>query len=249
MKEIKIVDREIDYFIERLSNKEYFSYSRFNDGELLCVVKEIDNSEKISNGNCDGHLYYPDLAKELMISLTRSNCEDYFVQYLGNWIRSKTFIDYTNMIQERISMEGVYQYTEFIQLMFHKHPEKFKRFVDILNQYDIMIVGPEYLEKIKFIKFSSFVKVPTKNCYNSKDSILTEIRSKISTGTIVLFSSSMATNVFIDELYDDFGSNSFLIDVGSIWDIFFHKTNTEIKQRTPNLDKLDDFKEWYKEYF
>jgi hypothetical protein len=59
----------------------------------------------------------------------------------------------------------------------------------------------------------------------------------------------MATNVFIDELYDDFGSNSFLIDVGSIWDIFFHKTNTEIKQRTPNLDKLDDFKEWYKEYF
>ena len=153
------------------------------------------------------------------------------------------------MIQERISMEGVYQYTEFIQLMFHKHPEKFKRFVDILNQYDIMIVGPEYLEKIKFIKFSSFVKVPTKNCYNSKDSILAEIRSKISTGTIVLFTSSMATNVFIDELYDDFGSNSFLIDVGSIWDIFFHNTNTEIKQRTPNLDKLDDFKEWYKEYF
>lgn len=59
----------------------------------------------------------------------------------------------------------------------------------------------------------------------------------------------MATNVFIDILYKKYGNTNFLIDAGSVWDIFFHKSNPKIKQRTPNLTNLNKLYKVYPDLF
>ena len=72
-KKNQIVDLEIDYFLNKIKNKEFFSYSRFNDGELICAIKNFTQIGSIQN--CDKHVYFPELGKELVNSLNNSDNE------------------------------------------------------------------------------------------------------------------------------------------------------------------------------
>jgi hypothetical protein len=245
----KTVDYDINHFIDKINNKKPFSYSRFNDGELLCVIKQLLENEVSSNNNCDGHIYFPKMGEELLVSLNNSDCENYYIQYMSGWLKSEKFFNYTKLLIDNNSLNGIYQYSDFLQITLRENPDLFRKFVNILNNNEIMIVGPEYLKNIKFLKYSSFVEIPSVNCYNKKDEIINEISKKINDRTIVLFSASMATNVIIDSLYKIYGQKNFLIDVGSLWDIFFYKSNSNIKQRSINYNKLDIFNKWYEEYF
>lgn len=248
-KNSKYVDYEIDFFMEKLLKKTHFSYSRFNDGELFCVIKYIMKNEITSQNNCDGHSYFPEMGLELINSLNNSNCQNYFIQFLENWISIDKIQKYTNILIEKKYLNGTYQYSDFLQKTLRHNPEKFKKFIEILNQNDIMIVGPHYLKNINFLKFKTFIEVPIKNCYVNKHTILDNIKKNLNKNTVILFSSSMATNVFIDDLYKNNYLNISTIDAGSLWDIFFYKTNPEIKQRTPNLGRVETFKEYYKDFF
>lgn len=246
-KKNQIVDLDIDYFLNRFKNKEFFSYSRFNDGELLCSIKNFKEIGLVKN--CDGHQYFPNLGLELTNSLNNADNKKYFIQYLSAFINNPKYIEYTKILIKNNKLNGNYVSSDFLQTMLRYKPEKFKEFIDILKKNNIMIVGPNYLTKLNMIKPIDFVLVPTKNCYLEKDKILSEIKTKLKKNQIVLFSSSMTTNSFIDILYKDFGNTNFFIDAGSIWDIFFYKTNPEIKQRSVNYNKVDQLYEWYQDFF
>ena len=58
-----------------------------------------------------------------------------------------------------------------------------------------------------------------------KNNILNRIKNVIDTYDMVLFASSMTTNVLIDELHKDYGRSKFLIDIGSLFDIFYYYKN------------------------
>jgi len=248
-KKNKYVDYDMDYFTNRIINKEYFSYSRFNDGELICGIKQLDGVEINSVKNCDNHDYFPKMGKELNESLNHSDGKKYFIQYLEEWIDDDNLKEYTKLLVENDLMNGVYQYSDFLQHSMRDDHNTFNKFVSTLNENNLIIVGPKYLSEIKFLKVKEFIEVPTLNCYEKKEEILSEIKKVLTKDNIVLFSSSMATNVFIDELFPHYGDDNFLIDIGSLWDIFFYETNPEIKQRTPNLGRVEKFKNWYTEYF
>lgn len=238
---------EIDYFLNRIKNKDFFSYSRFNDGELICSIKNF--TEITSTRNCDRHKYFPELGVGLVNSLNNSDNEKYFIQYLAGFINQEKFKDYTEILINKNNLNGNYVFNDFLQQSLRNYPEKFKDLVNTLNQNELMIVGPKYLENIKFLNVIDFVEVPTENCFLKKDEIIKEIDTLLKPGQIVLFSSSMATNVFIDILYKKYGNTNFLIDAGSVWDIFFYRSNPEIKQRTPNLELIERIKENYPNYF
>jgi hypothetical protein len=243
------VDYDINYFTNRIINKNYFSYSRFNDGELFCVIKQVDNDlEKNLIKNCDSHEYIPTMGIELLSSLKNSDNEKYFIQYLESWILNEKGTKYSEILIKNNYLTGKYQYSDFLQKSLRNNPDEFKKFVEVLNQNKIIIVGPKYLSNIKFINYENFIEVPIVNCYNDKKNIVESIKNNLKDDTIVLFSSSMATNVFIDEIFK-YNDKCFLIDIGSLWDIFFHEKNPEIIQRKINLSKLETFKKYYKDYF
>lgn len=248
-KKNKYVDYDMTYFTNRIINNEYFSYSRFNDGELICGIKQIDKHINKSVKNCDNHDYFSKMGDELNITLNNSDGVRYFIQYLDEWIDSEVFKGYTETLLNKNLINGVYQKTDFLQYSLRNNPTDFKKFVSTLNEHKIILVGPKYLSNINFLKVDNFIEVPTLNCYSKKDEILSKIKEVLTKNTIILFSSSMATNVFIDDLFVEYGNNNFLIDIGSLWDIFFYKSNPEIIQRSPNLNKLVTFQNWYLNYF
>ena len=247
---INIIDKHIDYFIDRLENKRFFSYSRFNDGELICAIKQVEESMCVDHKkNCDQHEYFPKMGKELLHTLNRSNCEDYFIQYLSDWIDDETFKEHNEILINNSLLNGIYQKTDFLQLALRHEPELFRKMLKVINEYKIMIVGPAYLKNINFLKVTNFIEIPTHNCYLKKDEVLQQIKEHLTEDYVVLFSASMLTNVLIDELHDHNKDKNFLIDAGSVWDIFFKDTNPEIRQRTPNNINYDKYKEVYEDYF
>lgn len=162
-KKNQIVDLEIDYFLDRIKNKDFFSYSRFNDGELICAIKNF--TEIGSTQNCDRHKYFPELGVGLVNSLNNSDNEKYFIQYLSAFINNPKYIEYTEILINDNKLNGKYVFSDFLQTMLRYKPEKFKDLVNTLNQNNLMIVGPKYLKNIKFLNVTDFVEVPTENCY------------------------------------------------------------------------------------
>ena len=79
----------------------------------------------------------------------------------------------------------------------------------------------EKLKKIN-IKYTDFITIPSVNCFLEKERIKSEMIKMVEKYDNVVFglSSSMATNVIVDELYDIIGDKCTMIDFGSIWDPF-----------------------------
>lgn len=237
-----------DFFINKLENKEYFSYSRFNDGELICAINSLSKNSP-SGRNCDNHQYFPEMGKELIASLNRSDCKSYFIQYLAGWIADPNFAKHSLDLLNGNMLNGKYQFSDFLQIALRTDPINFRKFINILNSNKVIIVGPEYLSSISFVKYQHFIEVPRLNCYTEKKSIINQLKKILTTDYIVLFSASMATNVIIDHLHEKYGNSNFMIDAGSIWDIFYIDSNSGIRQRTPNLQRLDRLREYYPNYF
>ena len=52
---------------------------------------------------------------------------------------------------------------------------------------------------------------------------------------VFAFSASMATNVIVDEMYDEIGDQCWMIDFGSIWEPFVGKITRSYHRRYPTL--------------
>jgi len=243
-----MINIESSYFLNRLENNEYFSYSRFNDGELICAIQSIitiDNKKE----NCDRHMYFPSMGKELASTLNRSDCINYFIQYLDGYYTSSPYNNYSSILLSKNILTGIYQKTDFLQNILRNNPNEFRRFIQILNSKEILLVGPAYLSSISFIKYKNFIEIPLRNCYLEKNNILKMIEKINPINSVLLFSASMSTNVIIDELYEQYGRNNFMLDIGSLFDIFYIDINKQIRQRGPNLNRVDSLKKNYSHYF
>lgn len=243
-------DYSPDLYIKKIQNKEYFSYSRFNDGELIAAIKQTDIGKSLqTEKNCDNHKYFPEMGKELLESLKYGNDKNYIIQYLWGWIRNNQFNQYTEFLIQNKFITGSYQKSDFLQHMLRYEPEKFKIFINEIKKYDIVFVGPSYTSEITFLGKYKHIQIPQVNCYLEKKSIINNIEKEITGNQMILFAASMTTNVLIMELFQKYGNDNFMIDIGSLFDIFFLDKNKSIKQRTDNLTMIESIRVNYEEYF
>ena len=72
------------------------------------------------------------------------------------------------------------------------------------------------------MNYSDFIEVPETNCFLEKERIKEEMVLMCDKYDLPVFglSASMATNVIVDELYDEIGDSCWMIDLGSIWEPF-----------------------------
>ena len=96
--------------------------------------------------------------------------------------------------------------------------------IESLENRNYIIVSNDSLKNLN-IKYTDFVSVPSVNCFLEKERIKRDMIEMTNKYDDVVFglSSSMATNVIIDELYDIIGDKCTMIDFGSIWDPFVGK--------------------------
>jgi hypothetical protein len=211
MNSINVKNNSAQFYIDKINNKENFSFTRWGDGEWFCTMG-------VKGKNCDGHVYFPELSESLNIAL--KNDKGYYKaiwnvthgQIANILNRILPFLDKENINYEWVNA-GIWE-----DLVLKGGIENL---VESLEKRNFIIVSNDSLKKLPF-KYTDFVSVPSVNCFLEKERIKEEMIEMTEKYDDVVFglSSSMTTNVIVDELYDIIGNKCTMIDFGSIWDPF-----------------------------
>ena len=234
--------KDFEFYYKMIENNNHFKYSRYNDGELIAVIGKTPNGS-----NCDGHQYFPEMGFELkQILLNYKYDERYVLESFDHWYKILPHIK--NVLDELKSKnpELTFLNTDFIRISHEQNPSDFFRLLNILKKKKMVIIGPQYLSKLKkYFNFEHII-IPLKNCYLVKDKIIDQISEiNSSNDNYFLFSASMPTKIIIDGFKDD-DKNTY-IDWGSVWDTFFVSQEYGFirKRSTSSYDK---YKEIYKDF-
>ena len=161
--------------ITALINGDNFSFSRFGDGEMLCLQGH-------QGGNCDGHPYTPDLAGALNKILKEPRG---VMALMDNAQALKDRCDWVDgTIFKQASLDG-----------------ELHRLNRALNGRDTIMVGPAHLRQLGF--YSTYIEVPTNNAWQEHNKIKHKIEKNIWPESVVVYACGMMAPVLIWELYKD----------------------------------------------
>jgi len=182
--------------IHNLENNIQFSFSRFGDGEMICMWKTNRSC------NCDGHKYYPELGRRLLAVLDDPKGV-MGLQRLG-YSQFKPYIDKYDIkwcdadILHDASIAG-----------------EFGKFENALLDRRVILVGPYHLKD--FI-CDVFIEVPKVNAWLKYEEVLEDVNRNVEVDDVVLYSCGMMAEVLIHNMYaEDFTQ----IDTGSVFDPYF----------------------------
>ena len=196
----------------KMLNEVPFAFSRWGDGEWLCL-------EKINDADCDGNIYYKDLSEKL--KEIASTTQPYYMGhqhgtnnkiYLQNWVNSDIWHDLST---ER-GMKEVF---------------------DILAEVHVVLVGNESLSALPFI--DEFIEIGYKNVWNQYYEVLDKIKSKIEPNKhkVFLLATGRATNVFIDDLWSYNNKNTYM-GASSAFDPYVGRKTRGYHHRLNNISKI-----------
>ncbi len=207
-------NHKFEFYLDKLKNNEHFSFTRWGDGEWLCLHDKSGGK----NQNVDRHQFFPEMQKGMEKALKED--KGYFkacwpenhgqvgsishirVGYINNnWIQTE-WVNAT-VWEDLVLISGI------------------DKLVKQLESMDFIIVSEKSKRKLS-VKYKDFIEVPSVNCFLDKDRIKDEVIKLCDKyeNPVFGFSASMATNVIVDELYDEVGDRCWMIDFGSIWDPF-----------------------------
>jgi hypothetical protein len=208
--DITIKDPDLKYYCDKLSNNDKFSFVKYGDGEWFCMLGAV-------GGNSDRHQYFPKLGEDLRNCVLNPLSYIYGIGVMGR-------------LDELNRNIKVYLKSNNIDLdwydadIFHNENLSGNLFplIEELRKKDIVMVGPNHLRKMESIfPIRKFIEIPLVNCYLVKDQVERDILEAVKDReSVCLFSASMATNVMVHSLYPIIGQQCWMIDCGSLWDIY-----------------------------
>lgn len=200
---MQIISQPLQWYVDKLKKKEYFTLSRYGDGELLCMWgRQGRNSNKCR--------YTPHLRQALLNSM-RFKEDPSFIYGLQRVLPG-----------DEKKVLGQYPDTQFYDsevFSIAVAEGKLYPLIEQLRKMDLVIIGNESIRPIKeIIPYQKFIEVPPYDAYEHRDRVINEIR-EYNKPAVYLFSTGMAACAFVAELHNTI-PNSFFIDIGHIWDPF-----------------------------
>ena len=206
-----IVERTYDYYLDRLSRGETFSFSRWCDGEWIALLG--DDPE---GANCDGHRYFPDMCDALRDILRSEPCYymttsiracEIFQPRLDGWLREHR--------GPRVwHEEGIFSWAS--------QRGRLGPLFETLKRLPVVVVGPPHLARVdQYFSYERFVELPEQNCFLALEDILAAVRMahiELPKPFVVSLCAGMASEIIIDRLYAEMHDDAFLIDFGSLFD-------------------------------
>jgi len=206
----------LDWHLERLRNRKYYSWVRYGDGELEALLGD--------SGNTTGHGKYrltPKTKKAMNDALARYYSEkDLFFGCQESRMRlmnqqSKEFLKRYKLLKIDWKFANA----------FHAASKKGKLFplIEELRKHKIIVIGPKFLRKLsgKIFDYIDFIQIPERTGWLN-DSTFNEVllrKKKFGNGILYSFSVGIGANILIPNLHRHMQEN-FLIDFGSLWDPF-----------------------------
>lgn len=193
-----------DELLNKLTSGENFSFARYGDGEINAILGSKQKQ------NCDGHEYFLDMGIRLY-KIIKSKPD--YIMGLQNLVQDLrkddaefhkliAGIDWVNSdIIHRASIKG-YLYGLF----------------EALRDRNVILVSKIGLKDIfGRIPHGIHIVIDEKDCWFQHEKILVAIRGSISPNVVILYCAGMPTEVFIDDIYNEFKDVT-QIDIGSAFD-------------------------------
>lgn len=224
-----MIYKPLSYYTEKIARGEHFAFSRYGDGEWNAIFG-------LPGQNCDGHLYFKELGKDLSASiLAKHPAPFHYARGTRGTVEHGVRI-HEWLAEHHTSTVEWYDCDVFLEASLGGY---LLPFVQAMNTRDILYVGPSHIVRLSQLRIHFFVETPLINCYLVKDSMLDAIRAILEVGVdLVLFSAGMASNVLISELYPEYGSRVTFLDLGSLFDVYCGVKSRKYA-RNPNYNWLE----------
>ena len=214
---MNIINKPAGDYLRMLKDKESFSFSRYWDGEISAIVRQMTFDGKIGI-NCDGCKYLPELRDGLVKSIL--NNKPYFhaicwpEYHIGTINLRKQFEEWLNAMDSKV------EWYDFLVWQRMVEAGNFRVVTRILDEREcFFIAGNHLLPSVRLIHNSKFYEIPKVDAITSRVDIENFIiqTCKSVDKPVFILCAGMASNVIIDELYDVI-PNATMIDMGSVWD-------------------------------
>lgn len=222
----QLLEKPIDWYVERLKKKEYFSLVGYSDAEWFCILGER-LGEKTGLGQIidkkhgwklldvllrRGTRFAPYLGRSNFLlsvpkCLTKGQKRDYFhdgpIEDFLTYLKIETTIYERDMITDDLAKEsGLFPFIQQLQKM------------------DVVVIGNKQL-KLDFLSPKLHIKIASPNLHIEEEGIEQTVEKAINYGksSVYLVSAGVSAAIIIDQLHNKI-PDSFFIDCGSIWDAF-----------------------------
>jgi hypothetical protein len=208
---VRVVRMPLSYYVSMLAAGTPFSFSRFGDGEWNAILGRPGE-------NCDGHAFFPELGADLREALVARPAYLCGMQY-------RAIRDMGTDIRAFLAKNGVMVPWQDADV-FHYANNDATLFplVKQLRAMKVVVVGPAHLRAVNrtLFPYDHFIEIPLKNCYTARRETEAQVREYFNRSgpAVFAFSASMTTNVLIHRLFPLMGPSSWLIDFGSLWDVY-----------------------------
>jgi len=224
-----IEQTNLQFWINKLNNNELFSLSRYGDGEWMCILWKTDSNintkydNKLHEGLIDGLLTKHD-EKYLLAS-------QHLRQFKKRKRNKKNTITMLDEIESWLlkNSSHIHWYNADVFHYSSMDGELFPLFESLKNK-KVVVVGPPWLQSLPFI--DHFIETPENNAYKEIENIKSKIKQY--DNSVISLSVGPSSNILINELHDEMSKHSWLIDFGSVWDVY-----CGVKSRTYHDKKMD----------
>lgn len=216
-----MIEKPIAFWLEKLWNEEPFTLSRFGDGEALCIF-----NDKFEH-NIDGAKYTPEIKYHMKRIFEQPK----------NYYHSLLYCSFDHVREqwsEYLDKSGIEFYNgEWMQQM------SLTGRIEDLNRafsayYKPVIVGGGHLQGISHIKGFEGVIISQGqevNSFEKYNDMYNDVISLYDMGArMFLFTSGFTSKILIYNLFDKIGGDSWLIDVGSLYDPYCGRMSRRIYQ-------------------
>ena len=222
----------IDFFTKKFLNNENFSFVKYGDGELICMIGGRGE-------NCDYHPYSEELSKLLTMSfikLFRDHNDVFLAEWDDNLIKTReNFIEVNNLWPKYADYEC------FLTLESNIKNNKLLNFYKLIKNSDRkkVFIGPKKLADVqKMLNIDKFINVPIINAFSEYDRVLSELHDfGINDNNIYILCCSMMSCVVCNHLKEE-NTNITLLDIGSGFDPVF---GVKTRPKQPTAVKCFDY--------
>ena len=224
---MNVINNSLEFYIDKLKTNEKFSFTRWGDGEWSCVFGAKGH-------NCDKHQYFESMSEEL----TRALVDDKGY-YKATWPMSVPML--TGISHLILGMKEKYDLKDnWVDARVWEESAMQDTIGPLIKQLEKMdfVVVSEKSKKDLTIDYKDFIEIPVVDCYLEKENIKNEIKRLTEKYDKPIFglSASMATNVIVDELFEEIGDKCWMIDFGSIWEPYIGKVSRSYHNRYINKE-------------
>lgn len=247
------VFKDINSLIENLKDNKRVIFTKFGDGEYLCMTLKYEYSR-----NCDGDTYtniLGELLRNAFINLCiRSKTENI---YIGKWNHTKEpcnffldiYYDYLNKNNINIiSVPFVDYHFCYPDNNFNKNKNcyNFVKSIQDYNNYKIVISNENNKNLFTIFKCNLYINISNNSWFTYYYNKLLDKLKKILNhypNSLILMAGGLATKVLLDEITYLYPNVSF-IDIGSGFDILATKQKSRAWGDENNyIKQLEYFKD------